>query len=172
MTSMIVFDSPLGPLHLVGTDDALTAVHLPGSDDAAPAMPLRETRALARTAAQLREYFAGTRQTFDVPLAPLGTTFQQSVWRVLLTIPFGATWSYGDVAKAIGQPTASRAVGAANGRNPIAIIVPCHRVIGSSGALTGYAGGMPTKKWLLAHEQQHAPRAEGEHALGNDARNC
>jgi methylated-DNA-[protein]-cysteine S-methyltransferase len=101
------------------------------------------------------------------------------VWNVLATIPYGATWSYGDVARAIGQATASRAVGAANGRNPIAIIVPCHRVIGSSGALTGYGGGMDAKKWLLAHEQQHAVRGRAgdrspqtELALGNGRSSC
>lgn len=172
MLSMLVIESPLGPLHLVGTDVALTVVHLPGSDDAVPAVPIGETAVLARAATQLREYFAGARQTFDVPLAPAGTAFQQSVWHVLSTIPFGATWSYGDVARAIGQPSASRAVGAANGRNPIAIIVPCHRVIGSSGALTGYGGGMPAKKWLLAHEHAHAPRAQGELALGKAGASC
>ena len=172
MVSMIVIESPLGPLHLVGTDEALTVVHLPGSEDAAPAEVVRETPVLARAATQLHEYFAGTRVTFDVPLEPAGTPFQMSVWRVLSTIPFGATWSYGDVARTIGQPSASRAVGAANGRNPIAIIVPCHRVVGSSGALTGYGGGMPAKKWLLAHEATHTTRAQTELALGNGRPSC
>ncbi len=172
MLSMIVIESPLGPLHLVGTEAALTVVHLPGSEDAAPDETVRETPLLARAAAQLNEYFAGARVTFDVPLAPSGTPFQTSVWQVLATIPFGATWSYGDVARAIGQPSASRAVGAANGRNPIAIIVPCHRVIGSSGALTGYGGGMPAKKWLLAHEATHTTRAQTELALGNRRPSC
>lgn len=172
MLSMIVIESPLGPLHLVATGDGLTVVHLPGSDDAVPEAPVGETAVLARAATQLREYFAGTRQMFDVPLAPAGTAFQQGVWRVLATIPYGATWSYGDVARAIGQPSASRAVGAANGRNPIAIIVPCHRVIGTSGALTGYGGGMAAKKWLLAHEHAHAPRAQGELPLGKAGASC
>lgn len=111
---------------------------------------------LARAAAQLAAYFAGERRDFDLPLAPQGTPFQQRVWDALLAIPYGAVRSYGDVARAIGRPAASRAVGAANGRNPIAIIVPCHRVIGASGQLTGYGGGLPTKRWLLEHEQRHA----------------
>jgi methylated-DNA-[protein]-cysteine S-methyltransferase len=93
---------------------------------------------------------------FDVPLAPQGTPFQHRVWDALVEIPFGVVRSYGQLAQAIGRPTASRAVGAANGRNPIAIIVPCHRVIGANGELTGYAGGLPIKRWLLEHEQRHA----------------
>lgn len=153
--SMLTLDSPLGMLRLYGTDTDLASVCLPDGKQAAPEVPVRETAALAATAAQLREYFAGTRTAFDLPLAPEGTAFQHSVWRILSTIPFGETWSYGAVARLLGQPAASRAVGAANGRNPIAIIVPCHRVIGASGALTGYAGGMDAKKWLLAHEAQH-----------------
>lgn len=151
MISTLSIDSPLGTLQLVGTDDALTALHLPGQP--APPGVERETHVLARAAAQLAEYFAGVRTAFDLPLAASGTPFQLRVWQVLVTIPFGATSSYGDIASAIGQPTASRAVGAANGRNPLAIIVPCHRVIGASGALTGYAGGMAAKQWLLAHER-------------------
>lgn len=150
--TMITIASPIGPLRLYGTDEILTCVWLPEGRGIAPSAPGRETRVLAAAATQLAEYFAGTRTTFDLPLAPEGTAFQQGVWRVLSTIPFGATWSYGDVARLIGQPTASRAVGAANGKNPIAIIVPCHRVIGSSGALTGYGGGMAAKQWLLGHE--------------------
>ena len=107
---------------------------------------------LADAARQLADYFAGTRRAFDLPLAPRGTGFQQVVWRALLAIPYGETCSYGELARAIGRPAASRAVGAANGRNPIAIVIPCHRVIGADGSMTGYGGGLPTKKWLLAHE--------------------
>jgi methylated-DNA-[protein]-cysteine S-methyltransferase len=165
MISTISLDSPIGTLRLYGSDAALTFVHLPDSDEAAPDAPTGKTAVLAATAAQLREYFAGKRREFDLPLAAEGTAFQRSVWRVLSKIPYGETWSYGDVARRIGQPTASRAVGAANGRNPIAIIVPCHRVIGASGALTGYGGGMPAKKWLLAHEARHSVRAQGELGL-------
>lgn len=114
---------------------------------------------LARAAAQLAEYFRGERLEFDLPLAMEGTAFQRRVWDELMAIPYAATWSYGELARAIGRPSASRAVGAANGRNPIAIIVPCHRVIGAKGALTGYGGGMAAKQWLLAHERTRAPRS-------------
>jgi methylated-DNA-[protein]-cysteine S-methyltransferase len=107
---------------------------------------------LARAATQLAEYFAGARRVFDVPLAPRGTDFQQGVWRELARIPYGETRSYGELARVLGRPSASRAVGAANGKNPISILVPCHRVIAGSGALTGYAGGLDAKRWLLAHE--------------------
>ncbi|GAW95022.1 methylated-DNA--protein-cysteine methyltransferase [Colwellia marinimaniae] len=101
---------------------------------------------------QLTEYFAGERQVFTLPLAPLGTSFQQSVWRCLTEIPFGQVKSYGDIAKMLNKPKAAQAVGGANGRNPITLIVPCHRVIGADGALTGYAGGIERKLWLLKHE--------------------
>ncbi len=148
---MITIPSPLGPLRLHARGDLLAAVHLP-TDAPLADEPQRATDVLATTADQLREYFAGHRRAFDLPLAPEGTDFQQLVWTALLAIPFGHTRSYGEIAAAIGRPSASRAVGAANGRNPIAIIVPCHRVIGASGALTGYAGGMDAKRWLLAHE--------------------
>ena len=103
-------------------------------------------------AAQLREYFAGDRLAFDLPLDPIGTAFQRRVWDLLTKIPYGVTQTYGDLATSMAKPSASRAVGAANGKNPISIIVPCHRVIASSGALTGYAGGLAAKQWLLAHE--------------------
>jgi methylated-DNA-[protein]-cysteine S-methyltransferase len=109
---------------------------------------------LSAAAVQLGEYFAGRRKEFEVPLAPQGTPFQRAVWSELLRIPFGETVSYGEIAARIARPRAVRAVGAANGRNPIALIVPCHRVIGSDGTLTGYGGGLPTKRWLLAHEER------------------
>lgn len=147
--------TPIGTLHLVARGGALVELLLPNK----PAPELRPgTHAvLVDAAKQLREYFAGTRDAFDLPLAPDGTAFQRRVWDALLAIPHGVTRSYGDIARAIGSPTASRAVGAANGQNPIAIIIPCHRVIGSSGSLTGYGGGMPTKKWLLEHERALLP---------------
>ena len=109
---------------------------------------------LTRAARQLAEYFAGTRRTFDLPLAftARGTPFQQKVWRALLTIPFGETRSYGEIAAQIGSPRAVRAVGAANGRNPISIVAPCHRVVGANGKLTGFAGGLENKAYLLALE--------------------
>jgi methylated-DNA-[protein]-cysteine S-methyltransferase len=117
----------------------------------------RDERAIAAVRKQVKEYCAGKRTEFDLELAPHGTDFQQSVWRALLAIPYGETRSYGEIARAIGQPTAARGVGAANGSNPIALIVPCHRVIGSDGSLTGYGGGLPLKRALLAHEAEHRP---------------
>ncbi len=110
---------------------------------------------VAATRRQLSEYFAGSRRTFELPLRLQGTAFQQTVWRRLTEIPYGDTWSYGQLAARIGKPGASRAVGLANGRNPIAILVPCHRVIGADGSLTGYGGGLERKQWLLAHEGLH-----------------
>ncbi len=108
--------------------------------------------------AQLREYFAGSRTQFDLPLAPAGTAFQLDAWTALRAIPYGETRSYTEQAAALGRPRAVRAVGSANGRNPIAIVVPCHRVVGSRGGLTGYGGGVDRKRWLLAHEQDAAAR--------------
>jgi methylated-DNA-[protein]-cysteine S-methyltransferase len=154
MLTLTTIDSPLGPLRLVADEDALAGVYLPAQP--APAAPPGRTPLLARAAAQLAEYFAGARRDFDVPLAPRGTGFQERVWRELTRIPYGETRSYGELARAIGRPSASRAVGAANGKNPISILVPCHRVIAGSGALTGYAGGLDAKRWLLAHEARWA----------------
>lgn len=157
-------DSPVGRLTLVAGDRGLRAVLwpdepaarvvLPGTRPAGPAdrgSPAR--RVLDDTAAQLDEYFAGARTMFDLPLDPVGTEFQLQVWQVLRTIPYGTTTTYGEQASRLGDRNKSRAVGAANGRNPISIIVPCHRVVGSTGALTGFAGGIDAKSWLLRHEQ-------------------
>lgn len=116
----------------------------------------RNAAKVAFAAKQLNEYFAGERQDFDLPLHPIGTPFQVNVWHALARIPYGATISYGELARRIGQPEAVRAVGAANGRNPIPIILPCHRVIGADGSLTGFGGGLPTKRFLLAMEDQIA----------------
>jgi methylated-DNA-[protein]-cysteine S-methyltransferase len=149
--SEITIPSPFGPLRLHARGEDLVGLYLPDSE--APGAQPRETAVLARAAAQVAEYFAGTRCEFDLSLEPEGTAFQRRVWRALLAIPFGTTRSYGEIARAIGRPAASRAVGAANGKNPIAIIVPCHRVIGASGDLTGYGGGLPIKRWLLDHER-------------------
>lgn len=148
---MITIPSPIGPLRLDAHGDELTALYLPNAD-VPGATPTRTSDVLALAADQVREYFAGHRRDFDIPLRPHGTGFQQIVWRALCGIPFGVTRSYGELAAAIGRPSASRAVGAANGRNPIAIIVPCHRVIGANGTLTGYGGGLDVKRWLLGHE--------------------
>jgi methylated-DNA-[protein]-cysteine S-methyltransferase len=151
MQTMMTMSSPVGALCLCAEDDRLVGLHLP--DRPAPALPPGRSAVLERTCAQLAEYFAGERRDFDLPLAPHGTAFQVAVWRALADIPFGVTCSYGELARVVGRPSASRAVGAANGRNPIAIILPCHRVIGSNGELTGYGGGLPMKRWLLDHER-------------------
>lgn len=151
-------DSPVGRLLLVMDGQGLRRVHFENSrhpfrlDDEWQRGP----GALHEARAQLKAYFAGKLKTFDLPLAPEGSDFQQQVWLELLRIPYGATTSYGDIARRIGDPTASRAVGAANGQNPLAIIVPCHRVIGADGSLTGYGGGLPVKRFLLDLEQQNS----------------
>jgi len=145
--------SPVGILTLIASDDGLAAIlwenDRPGR---VPLDVLVEDAAhpiLRETERQLAEYFAGRRQAFDIPLDFAGTEFQKAVWGALLTIPFGETRSYAQIARQIGHPTAVRAVGAANGRNPISIVTPCHRVIGSSGKLTGFAGGLDAKAFLL-----------------------
>jgi len=143
--------SPLGPLRLLACDGALCGVYM-NIQNAPPATSDPDDPVLQRAAEQLREYFAGTRRDFDLPLRPRGTEFQQTVWRALLEIPYGVTRSYAELAAAIRRPTACRAVGGANGKNPLGIVVPCHRVIGHHGALTGYAGGHNNKRWLLTHE--------------------
>ncbi|WP_300719770.1 methylated-DNA--[protein]-cysteine S-methyltransferase [Pseudomonas sp.] len=147
--------SPIGPLYLVASDQGLHEVRF--EVELRPHTPLQgwlhSPQKLAQVRRQLEAYFAGERQVFELPLAPHGTAFQQTVWRALSTIPYGATTSYGQISQHIQRPTASRAVGAANGRNPIPIIIPCHRVIGSNGALTGFSGGLAAKQWLLEHEQ-------------------
>ncbi len=153
-TLMMEIAAPCGPLRLYATADELVAVDLPDRFGA-PAT-FGTNRVLERAAQQLAEYFAGKRREFDLPLAPKGTGFQERAWRALLAIPYGETRTYGEQARAIGRPAASRAVGAANGKNPIAIIIPCHRVIGANGTLTGYGGGLPLKRWLLEHEAKHA----------------
>ena len=148
--------SPIGDLTLVATDAALVAIRFPGEDDArarVPAPALTPDHPVLRAAErQLGEYFAGDRRVFDLPLAPTGTAFRLTVWQALLDIPFGETRSYLDIARTLGQPTATRAVGSANGRNPLPIVIPCHRVIGANGRLTGFGGGLPTKRFLLDHE--------------------
>jgi methylated-DNA-[protein]-cysteine S-methyltransferase len=154
MTTYSRMPSPVGELLLVGSDDGLQGLYLPGHRGGPAVDPgwTRDDGALAETRAQLDAWFAGERTTFDLPLAPAGTEFQLAVWRALREIPFGATESYGGLAARLGRPGAARAVGLANGRNPISIVVPCHRVVGSAGALTGYAGGIGAKRALLEHE--------------------
>ena len=146
--------TPLGDVTAVADEHGLTHVILPGDDGSALADATEGGAVVDAAAQQLSEWFAGDRMSFDLPLAPQGTEFQQAVWRELCLVPFGATASYGDIAKAIGQQMATRAVGAAYGRNPIPIIIPCHRVIGAGGGLVGYSGGggIETKRRLLDHE--------------------
>ena len=139
--------SPIGDLLLVASEEGLVRVEFAGA--AAPDDAPRDDKRLAPVLRQLAEYFAGDRTDFDIKLAPRGTPFQLDVWRTLQRIPYGETRSYADIARSIGRPTATRAVGAANGANPIPIIIPCHRVIGSNGSLTGFGGGMGVKRRLL-----------------------
>ncbi len=158
--------TPVGSLRILAQAEGLRAVSFPGREQRDPqarVLALDELEGagaagavLALTVQQLREYFEGSRRAFEVPLLPEGTAFQLRVWNELRTIPYGATWSYRDLARAVGDLKASRAVGAANGRNPIPILVPCHRVIGADGSLTGFGGGVPTKRWLLDHEARWA----------------
>lgn len=163
-----VVDSPIGPLTLVANgDDALIGLYLPDQRHA-PAegsFGARDDDILAGLREQLAAYFEGELTDFDVPLAPQGTPFQLLVWEALRTIPYGETRSYGELAAQIGRAGASRAVGLANGRNPIGIVVPCHRVIGANGSLTGYGGGLPTKRALLDLEQRRTAAASKEPAL-------
>ena len=149
--------TPVGDLTLIASDHGLRAILWPNvSPLKAGTHPRRrrnpEHPILMRTASQLDEYFAGSRTRFDIPLDLQGTRFQLAAWRSLADIPFGAKTSYGRQAAALGVPNAARAVGAANGANPVCIVLPCHRVIGANGSLTGFGGGLPTKQWLLDHE--------------------
>lgn len=155
------FDTPIGTLRLVGDQDSVDRIDLPNRAAEPPEAAWRAANgalpaALAEAKRQLEEYFAGERQEFDLPLASRGTEFQRRVWNELRRIPFGETISYGELAARIGKPTASRAVGAANGRNPLPVVVPCHRVIGHDGKLGGYGGGLPTKQRLLDLERRVA----------------
>ncbi|GAB3088854.1 methylated-DNA--[protein]-cysteine S-methyltransferase [Lysobacter terrae] len=148
-------DSPVGPLLIAGNDAGLQLIefHAPRHPYARGADWREGDHAVLRdTHEQLKEYFAGKRRRFDLALAPQGTAFQCQVWWELANIPFGDTISYADLALRLGRPTATRAVGAANGRNPIPIVLPCHRVIGADGSLTGFGGGLPTKQYLLQLE--------------------
>jgi methylated-DNA-[protein]-cysteine S-methyltransferase len=157
-----IVDSPVGKLTLVATDDGLAAILWENDDPRRVPLTISaeapDHPVLVDAAGQLREYFAGTRTAFELRLDFSGTEFQRDVWTALLTIPFGETRSYGQIAKQIGRPDAVRAVGAANGRNPISIVAPCHRVIGSTGKLTGFAGGLPAKAHLLTLEGAHPGR--------------
>jgi len=162
MLSTCHTSSPLGEMLLVANPqgDALAGVYFErqkyfpmnaGRWREAPTLPL-----FRETVAQLRAYFAGERTAFDIPLAPAGTSFQRDVWSAIAGVPFGATITYVELARRCGRPSATRAAGAATGRNPVTLIIPCHRIVGSDGALTGYAGGVDRKRALLALESRHA----------------
>ncbi len=164
-TALVRIATPIGTLEIEGDEGGVTLVEfvaekpvprrgkpLEAGDPALPAP-------VAGAVRQLGEYFAGTRTRFGVALAPAGTPFQRRVWDALLEVGFGETSTYGAIARAIGRPRSVRAVGAANGANPVSIIVPCHRIVGASGALTGYGGGLWRKEWLLAHERRHSKAA-------------
>jgi methylated-DNA-[protein]-cysteine S-methyltransferase len=147
-------DTPIGPLLLVGTEGALARVHFQAGPRPLRPRPdwIRNAQPFAAVQAQLREYFLSRRRTFSVALAPRGTDFQEAVWQSLLSIPYGETVSYGELARRLGRPNGARAVGLANGANPLPILVPCHRVIGADGSLTGFGGGLHIKRALLALE--------------------
>lgn len=161
MTAYATFESPIGELLLTGTDGELQELLLAGDArcDARKRELIEDRSAFAATIAQLTEYFDGRRTGFELDLAPAGTDFQRAVWSALSEIPFGETRSYGQIAAAVGRPKAARAVGMANNRNPISVIVPCHRVVGASGAMVGYGGGIERKVWLLDHERDVARSA-------------
>ena len=163
MRTHTVMPSPLGEITLVAEDGALTGcymeLHRRGTDDE-DRLGARDDDSLSAAVAQLTEYFAGERTEFTLPLAPHGDEFQLRVWALLREIPYGQTRSYGDLARALGDVNLSQRVGWANGRNPISIIVPCHRVIGADGSLVGYAGGLERKRFLLALEEPPADEAD------------
>jgi methylated-DNA-[protein]-cysteine S-methyltransferase len=161
-TRYLHLDSPIGILTLAADDAGLRRIDFPPPRPPPAGADWQEgsNAVLEQACAQLREYFAGTRRTFDLPLSPLGTPFQREVWTALAAIPYGDTWSYRDLAARVGRPAAMRAVGAANGRNPLPIVLPCHRVIGADGSLTGFGGGLPTKAFLLRLEGARAPAVD------------
>ena len=157
--SVITMPSPIGELTVAASDLGVRFVMWEADHRFHPgagggASPPARLGLLAEAVSQLEEYFRGDRTDFDVPLDPQGTPFQHTAWLALRQIPYGSTISYGEQARSLGDPNKARAVGAANGRNPIGIIVPCHRVVGSNGSLTGFAGGLGAKAWLLDHERQ------------------
>lgn len=158
MTSHTVLDSPVGTLTAVDADGCLAGLfmtdqrHRPAPARLGP----RDDAVLPALREQLTAYWSGALTAFDLPLAVVGTPFQRQVWAALRAVPYGATCTYGELAAAIGRPTAVRAVGAANGRNPVCLVIPCHRVVGAGGVLTGYAGGLARKHFLLQHEGRHA----------------
>ena len=157
-TYFAVVESPIGSLTLTSNGEAITGLYVTGHKvlDPRPAHWVREDSPFDEAASELEAYWRGELREFHVPLAPRGTPFQTDVWDALRTVPYGATVTYGELALRIGRPNAARAVGAANGRNPISIFIPCHRVLGANSSLTGYAGGVTTKRWLLDLEARRA----------------
>lgn len=163
--------SPIGTLLLTSQQGLLTGLYVQGEKHS-PTLErhwIKNDQAFDSIVHQLEDYFLGLRFQFEVPRNAAGSEFQKRVWTALCEIPFGRTWTYGDLASRIGNRNASRAVGLANGRNPISIIVPCHRVIGADGSLTGYGGGLAAKKWLLDHEKKFLRVAEKSHAISASA---
>lgn len=154
MKNIFFYQTSIGRLGITDNGAAVTNLYWnredPGSD-----CEVRETALLKQTGQELREYLAGVRRSFDLPLAPEGTEFQQAVWKVLQNIPYGQTWSYKQVAEAVGRPRASRAVGGACNKNPLSILIPCHRVIGANGRMVGYGGGLDKKEYLLQMEKAY-----------------
>ncbi|MGW2345955.1 methylated-DNA--[protein]-cysteine S-methyltransferase [Streptomyces sp. NPDC001661] len=162
-----VIDSPYGALTLVATDDKLSGLYMTDQRHRPPqeTFGTRDDRPFGQAIDQLNAYFAGELREFDLPLDLHGTPFQRSVWAQLQRIPYGETRTYGELAEVLGKPAASRAVGLANGKNPVGVIVPCHRVIGANGDLTGYGGGLDRKRRLLAFERQGSPATTAADAL-------
>ena len=166
MVQFLVFDSPLGPLTAVENDAGLAGLYMavhkrrPARETMGGPVSASGSPVLAATAAQLGEYFSGCLRKFSLPLAPAGSAFQHRVWAALRQIPYGGLRSYGQLAAMLGDPSMAQAVGAANGRNPISIIVPCHRVVGSDGSLVGYAGGLERKQFLLELENPSRTHTE------------
>ncbi len=157
MKTYAVVDSPLGPLTLVDEDGAVAGLYMVDQRHRPIIEGRRDDSVLPALQEQLEGYWRHELKEFDVPLRMAGTPFQQAVWAGLRAIPYGETWSYGELALALGKPGASRAVGLANGKNPVSVVVPCHRVVGSSGSLTGYGGGLARKQWLLDLEGGREP---------------
>jgi methylated-DNA-[protein]-cysteine S-methyltransferase len=163
MNYWTTFDSPIGELYMAGDDETVTALYMDGQRyrPSHDATLVRDDARFAGEVAQFGEYFAGSRREFEIDVAfPGGSDFQRRVWRALLEIPYGETWSYGELSERVGEPATARSVGTANGRNPISLIVPCHRVIGADGSLTGYGGGLDRKRRLLDLEAGVLPLLE------------
>ena len=157
MQNLYFYQTPLGEIGIAQNEAAITNLYFP--DETLPQIPIQETALLNQAGQELADYFAGNRKYFDLPLAPAGTIFQKAVWQSLTEIPYAATRTYKDIAFKIANPKACRAVGQANNKNPIPILIPCHRVIGSNGSLVGYASGLAIKKYLLELEQKYKNKA-------------